>query len=191
MASYLPVTSSGARSQPSSPRFAADPYDTESLSSDDAPSRSTYTVPTHYRHHHHHLHHHVYAHATNSSSNLTSAYHTPTHSRPGSPSPRMSGAAYFNSDDDQVYNPLIGRALNGARGPAHRKWFSDATPTPRRSSRRRTSGTRVHGCRRVLQVIVESPFFPAQPATIVSNVTSITLHTLHLLLDIIQYSSCR
>lgn len=171
MASYLPIASSGARSRPSSPRFVTDAYETESLSSDDAPSgRNTYTVPTHYRHHHHHHHHHVFAHTTNSSSNLTSAHQTPTHSRPGSPSPRMSATGYFCSDDDQVYNPLIGRVLNGARGSTHRKWFSDVTPSRRRSSRRRASGTRIHGCRRVLQVIVDSPFFPAQPATIVSDV---------------------
>ena len=171
MASYLPITSPVTRSRPSSPQFATDLYDTESLSSDDAPSgRNTYTVPTHYRHLHHHHHHHVFAHATNTSSSLTAAHQTPTHSRPGSPSPRISGTGYFYSDDDQVYNPLVGRALSGSRGSTHRKWFSDLTPSPRRSSRRRTSRTRVHGCRRILQVIVGSPFFPAQPATIVSDV---------------------
>lgn len=170
MAQYLPIATSGARSRPNSPRFPPDPYeDTESLSSDDAnSSRNTFTVPTQYRHHHHYHHHHVFAHATNSNSNLTSAYQTPTHSRPSSPLPRTSGAGYFFSDDDQ-FKSLLGRAIGVPRGPSHRKWFSeDSLVNPRRSSRRRTSGSRVHGFRRVLQVIVQSPFFPAQPATIVS-----------------------
>lgn len=178
MATYLPIASSGARSRPSSPRFPIDPYDTESLSSDDAnASKTIYTVPTQYRHHYHHHHHHVIAHATNSSSNLTSAYQTPTHSRPSSPAPRPSGSRYFYSDEDQTYNPLLPRAIEGSRGSSHRKWFSDSfPPTSRRSSRRRTSGSRVHGCRRALQVIVESPLFPAQPATIVSTPINLFLH---------------
>lgn len=176
MASYLPIASTGARSRPSSPRFPVDAYETESLSSDDAaPNKhSTYGVPTHYRStHHHHHHHHIFAHATTSSSNLTSAYQTPTHSRSNSPSPRLSGTGYFYSDEEQPYNPLLGRSQSqgSPRLPTHRKWFSDSitNPAARRSSRRRSSGPRHHGCRRVLAVIVQSPFFPAQPATIVSS----------------------
>lgn len=158
-------TSSRSSSRPVSPRLPTDVFDSESLSSDESPQgrRASYAAPTQYHHHHFH-HNNFFAHSTTSSSNLTSAYHTPSQSRSSSPSPYPN--QYFNSEDDQVYNSLLGRGANGRFAPqfipARRKWTEGSS----RRGRRRLANQPMW--KRVFSALVSHPLFPAQPSTIVS-----------------------
>ncbi|KAF8342849.1 uncharacterized protein EI90DRAFT_3030431 [Cantharellus anzutake] len=164
--SYLSSSTSGSSSGATSPRTLTDDTicDIESLSSDGstiAPKKS-FGGPAHYYHHHKPASYYAYS--------TTSAYHDPSQSRSGSPS------QYFNSEDDQPFQPLLrnasGRSTPVVSSPRRKRFGNELG---RRARRRHLQ---VSLKMRIFTAFVRHPLFPSSPSSIFLTIAAIFLTAL-------------